>query len=395
MNKMATMKRTMGIGFLALLSASALALDVTVVTLEGDEKRGELTGLSEADIKVGGASVALKNVAEISLGSRSSAAHQNATLHLRNGDVIHNVKILQGDDTKLKFTSNVFGEQSLDNKFIRAITFELKDAPPGEAADALLKGPAPKEDILLLPKGDTVSGFFEKFTDKDMSFNAGGQSRVHAFEQIAGLRLAPLEELKPREGFLATIELSDGSVVTGKLMGLKEKALQFEILNGQALSVLAESISSIRFKGGKLVHLADLTPVSVEEKPYAGGAPVVYRWRRDKSASAGGISIGGNEYRRGVGVHSYSRLTYALDGKYEKFLSDVGIDSSANGACAWRVVVDGKDAAGGIAKAGEPAQAVKIEIKNAKQMELICDYGADDNDAGDHLNWANARLIKP
>ena len=376
-------------------TTSAMALDVTVVTLEGDEKGGALSGLNENEVKVGDASIPLKNIAEISVAARP-APSASTTLYLRNNDVIRNVKILQGDDTKLKFSSDAFGEQSLDNKYIRAIAFAIKDGPNADAIDSFVTAAPPKEDLLLMPKGDTVSGFFEKFTDKDVSFNAGGQSRAYSFEQVAAFRLAPLDELKPREGFLATIELREGSTVTGKLTGLAEDALKFEILNGQAVSVKTEALSSIKFKGGKLVYLSDLSPSSVDEKPYVGGAPMVYRWRKDKSAAAGKLALGSKEYARGIGVHSYSKLTYALDGGYEKFFCDVGIDALvSSGECSWRVMVDGREAAAGSAKAGDKPQILKIDVKNAKQLELICDYGADENDAGDHLNWANARLIKP
>ena len=58
-------------------------------------------------------------------------------------------------------------------------------------------------------------------------------------------------------------------------------------------------------------------------------------------------------------------------------------------------VVDAKEVKAGIAKAGEKAQAVKVVLAGAQRLELICDYGPDDDDAGDNLDWANARLIKP
>jgi hypothetical protein len=60
----------------------------------------------------------------------------------------------------------------------------------------------------------------------------------------------------------------------------------------------------------------------------------------------------------------------------------------------WKISVDGKEAASGVAKPGEPAKPQKIDVKDAKELELVCDYGPDEDDAGDHFDWANARLIK-
>jgi hypothetical protein len=383
--------------FMALIATSAAraaGLEVTVVSVEGEETQTTLAD-SDSGLKFE-PPVALKDVAEIRFGSKAQAG-AGAAVYLRNGDVLQNIKIVSGDDTKLVFKSETIGDVTLENKYIHALTFTPKDRPTQDVIDAFLKGPKQKEDLLLTPKGESLTGYFEKFTDKDVSFNAGGQSRAYAFDAIVGLRLAPLEDFKATADPVATLVLRDGSRVTGKVLGLKEKKLKVEALNAQPWSVPAESLASLEFKGGKMVYLSDLVPASVEEKPYVGGAPLVFKWRKDRSASGGKISLAGKDYDRGIGVHSYARLTFNLEGQYAKFLCDTGLDASASAsaASAWKVLVDGKEAAAGLAKAGEKPQPVKIELKGASKLELICDYGPDDDDAGDVLDWAGARLIKP
>jgi hypothetical protein len=156
------------------------------------------------------------------------------------------------------------------------------------------------------------------------------------------------------------------------------------------------TLSNITFKGGKLVYLSELTPTAIEEKPYVGGMPVVYRWRRDRSVTGGNLAIGGKTYERGLGVHSYCRLEYNLAGQYAKFLCDVGLDDAATGGlCDWKVLLDGKEAAGGTAKPGHKAEAVRLDLKGVQQLALLCDYGPDESDAGDFLDWGGARLVKP
>ncbi|MCY3018207.1 MAG: NPCBM/NEW2 domain-containing protein [Planctomycetota bacterium] len=382
---------------LGVAAAPLAALDVTVLTLEGEEQHRALTGLSDAELASDQGPIPLKDVAALVFAPRAAPPSAGTAVHLRNGDVLQNQTIVAGDDTKLTVSSDAFGELKLENKFVQAIAFAGKERPPADALDAFLKAAPPKEDLLLTAKGETISGYLEKLSGKEIAFNTGGQSRAYPFEQLAAFRLAPLEAYKPRTELLGSIELRDSSRITGKLLGLKDKQLRFEALNGQPWTVTADAIASITFLGGKLVYLSELTPAAVEEKPYAGGVPVVYRWRRDRAVTGGRMVIAGRQYERGIGTHSYSKLTYKLGGQFAKLLCDVGLDAVAapSAVCAWKVVLDGKDAAAGTAKAGAKPETVKLDVTGAQQLELICDYGPDDDDAGDHLDWANARLLKP
>ncbi|MFH0937942.1 MAG: NPCBM/NEW2 domain-containing protein [Planctomycetota bacterium] len=373
---------------------SAETLAVTVVTLEGEAQSDKLIAITETDFKFEQGSRAFKDVSEVRFSDAPTPV-ATPTMRLRNGDQLKAV-ILSGDDAKFKLKSNSLGELEVENKFLCALVFPFKEGVATNAIDDFLKASTPKEDLLLLSKGDTLSGFIEKFTDKDMSFNVGGQSRIYAFEQVAALRLAALEKYKAPTDLRATLELREGSFLTGKLIELKDNIISFEALNGKIWKVDASQTQSILFKGGKLVYLSDLQPKTVEEKPYIGGLPVVYRWRRDQSVTTKKLKLGAQTYSRGLGVHSYSRLVYDLDGRYVKFLCDVGLDISAPhiAVCAWKIIVDEKVAASGVAKVAEKPQTLKIELRGAKQLELICDFGPDDDDIGDHLDWAAARLIK-
>jgi hypothetical protein len=371
------------------------AVDVTVVTLEGEEKAAKLTGVTADSFQFEQGAVAFKEVAEVRF-SGGDTAPASTTLYLRNGDQLK-ATILGGDDTKLKLKAAALGELELENNFLDGMTFTIKEGPAPEAIESFMKAAAPKEDQLLLPKGDTLTGFMEKFSDKELSFNVGQQSRQYPLDQIAAFRLAPLKDYKALGDFHATMNLRDGSQLSGKLLGLKESALSFEGINGQPWRASTAEIKSILFQGGKLVYLTDIKPKSVEQKPYVGGMPAVYGWRRDQSVLGEKINIAGKSSSRGIGVHSFCKLSYDLEGKFAKLLCDVGLDAGAPPAAvaSWKVIGDGKELAAGTAKAGEAAQALKLEVKDVKQLELVCDYGADDDDAGDFLDWASARLIKP
>jgi hypothetical protein len=285
----------------------------------------------------------------------------------------------------------------VDSKAVNAIIFYAAGKKMPEGLDAFVKPAAPKEDMLLTLKGETISGFFEKLSDKDITFNSGGQSRAYPFEQLAAARLAALETYEASKALNATIYVVDGSRLTVKLTGLDEGRLVLESLGGQKFQIGGYEVASIEFNGGRLVYLSSLTPSTVEQKPYVGGVPVVFTWRKDRSVANAPLKIGSTTFDKGIGVHSYCRLVFELNGEYEKFIAEVGMDASApaKAICSWKVQTDGHEIAAGSATADGEKKLLKLDVAHAKQLELICDYGSDDNDMGDRLDFANARLIKP
>ena len=379
----------------ACFGLGASELKVTVVNIEGDEQPEILDAITETGFIFKSGPMNAKELSELRVISgvvESSLA--KAIVYLRNGDRIH-ANLVSGDDTKLTFKSSALGDVALDNKFVDGIVFKQKENPPAETIDSFFKQ-ALTEDALLLPKGDIAKGAVEKIGDKDLSFNVEKQSKQFAFDQTLAVRLAPLDEYKAPSDFRVTILLTDGSRITGKLKNLKDNAVQFEGIDGKTWNLQPMEIKSFVFKGGNLIYLSELTPKDVEEKPYAGGVPVIFHWRRDQSATGRPMSIAGKTFDKGVGVHSYARLTYDLGGQYAKFLAVVGLDAAApqTALCSWKVSIDGKEAASGIAKPNELPKPLKVDLNGVKELELVCDYGPDEDDSGDHLDWANARMIK-
>ena len=79
--------------------------------------------------------------------------------------------------------------------------------------------------------------------------------------------------------------------------------------------------------------------------------------------------VGGRRYLKGIGMHSASRLTYRLDGKYRRFDAAVALDDSAGngGSVTFGVYVlrDGswKEAyTSGIVRGGEAPRPVSVDV---------------------------------
>ena len=380
----------------ALYPCSVSAVEVAVVPVDGDEVAGMLSALDpQTGVRVQERTFKLDEVAEIRFrGAPLAVPKDKVRVRLRNGDVLYAL-ILSGGDKGLKLQSAVLGELDLPNDLLQGLAFPLKEPLPEETLAHFFSGPNPDQDQVLTPKGETLGGFLEKLTDKELSVEVGGQKRALPLEQVAAFRYAALKAVPAAEGVQAQVRLGDGSLLSGKLKGLAGDKLSLSGPAGAAWEIPTAAVCAIGFSGGKLVYLSQLTP-KAEERPLVGGAPVVFRWRQDLCVTGERLRIGTKEYAHGLGVHAFCKLTYALETPYAWFIAEVGLDAAAPSGtvCSWKVLGDGKELAAGETKAGGEARKLRLPLAGVKALELVCGYGPDRDDAGDHLDWADARLVK-
>lgn len=105
------------------------------------------------------------------------------------------------------------------------------------------------------------------------------------------------------------------------------------------------------------------------------------------------ISLKGNTYSRGLGVHAQSTITYRLDGKYERFLSDIGLDDEVgnSGSVIFTVQLDGQQIySSGLMNGSAPAKSIDVSVAGGNLLTLSV---LPDGDNGyDHASWGGARL---
>ena len=155
-----------------------------------------------------------------------------------------------------------------------------------------------------------------------------------------------------------------------------------------------DDIAALTITSDRVVYISNLKTVTqkIEGILHRPWAP-----RFDKSAGGGPISLGGRVYERGLGVHSRTELTFAIDGVYEMFVATIGIDDSVRprGSVVFRVVGDGRVLydSGVVTGKDEPVD-IRVDVTDVKRLRLIVDFG-EGLDLADHANWADARLLKP
>jgi len=115
----------------------------------------------------------------------------------------------------------------------------------------------------------------------------------------------------------------------------------------------------------------------------------------DQSVTEKPLSIGGQQFERGVGTHADSVLHVELDGKTERFTATIGVDDGAGdkGTIRFKVYGDGRvlfDS--GVMRGTDPAKAVDVALTGVKQLVLLVESAGDDVHF-DHADWADAMFV--
>jgi NPCBM/NEW2 domain/PA14 domain/Glycosyl hydrolases family 39 len=143
----------------------------------------------------------------------------------------------------------------------------------------------------------------------------------------------------------------------------------------------------------KVVYLSDLQTVSARN-----GYGVFERDRsngENQPNDGRTITLNGKTYSKGLGVHSDSELVYRLDGQYNEFRADIGIDDEVGsyGAVVFQIFADGQKLFdSGLMKGDSATQQVRVNLAGRKELRLVVTQG-DDTMFCDHADWANALLV--
>jgi acyl-CoA thioesterase I len=108
------------------------------------------------------------------------------------------------------------------------------------------------------------------------------------------------------------------------------------------------------------------------------------------------IRIGSRKYTRGLGVDGNSRMDFVLNGRQNQLSTDFGIDNEVagqGGTMVFKIYADGKRIfSSNIMTSGQAPSGVTLNVHGVKKLTLITSDAGDGN-AGDHGDWADARLI--
>jgi hypothetical protein len=210
---------------------------------------------------------------------------------------------------------------------------------------------------------------------------------------VQALVLAAHPATRVWKGPYQVFRLASGDALSGTWLALGEKTCQVKSAWGRDVEIPREAVVEVTGRNTKMVNVSELTPLSVEQVAYFDR---VMTYVRDKSWNNKPLKIEGKTYNRGLAVHSRCVLTYDLGGEFATFRALLGFDEEAGdrGRVVCRVSVDDKELfVKPDFRSGEKPVPVEVPVKGAKQLRLEVDFG-EDEDVGDRVIWANARLYR-
>ncbi|MCC6492950.1 MAG: NPCBM/NEW2 domain-containing protein [Pirellulales bacterium] len=302
------------------------------------------------------------------------------------------------------------GEHDIARLRLQAMLFRL---PPDEVAqqrtiDDLLGRHAanPAADLVLLDNGDTIAGALVE---------AGGPLDYAALNADFGDVRIPLERIRgiafsdddPSDA--AADSPADRRILSPKLLlGLRNgsRVAARSLAGGERLIVKTMSlgdvtippadVASIQARGAWHAYLSDIEAASYQHTPYLD---LDWPHRNDRCVLGGPLRVQERTYLKGLGLHSASRLSFRLDGRFELFSAAVALDDAARGggSVVCRVLTRRGDGpwqesfASPVLRSGDQPTPIAVDLNGADELALTVEY-ADRGDERDYVDWLDARL---
>ncbi len=394
-----------------LLSLIPITLDVSPTTFvvhsaSGDPIRGPIQSIAgDGTVTLGGKNAGVCSGEELLSMTRADGKIPSPPrvphIVLTNGDQLP-AEVMGIDQDIVKIRARLGGTDSTQELKVPLAAMAVIWFRPPPAIDAdspLLKviSERRRRDVIVLANGDTRSGSVLSLDGENGALRYRDGSRDATVERPLVAAIAFSTDLsrsfRPKGPYLR-MTLANGTRLSLQNAVADERTLNGKTTFGESVRVAMSQLIAIERRQGRFVFLSDQKPARYDHTPYLGAS---WPYRPDANVTGTEMRLGGSYFDKGIGMHSESRLTYRLNGDYRRFESIVGLDdlSGQRGQVRAKVVVDGKDHAVGTAGqlgAGHPV-FVSVDVSGARELTLVVEFGSG-GDVQDHVNWANARLVK-
>jgi hypothetical protein len=394
-------------GILLMLLAVAAQPDVEAHTLAGEVVAGRLAEIRSEQVHLqtdqGPVSIAFDRLAAISpRQTRSTAAAEPPVrVELVDGSAIAATEFTtEGEKANVSLPDSTTMELRLDT--VAAVRFQA-ETPEIAEHWSRLRSTAPATDLLVTRKAEAIDYHRGVVGDVDadvVRFQADGESLPVKRSKLQGViyyRTAVAEA--PHS--VCRITGADGSSWPAASVSLDGSDLSWKTPSGLEIRRPMDAIARIDFSQGKVVYLSDLEPESAEWTPYLGtGRPLdslvsFFGPRNDRSLLSGPLLLDGKSYQKGLALHSRTVVTYRLPDGVEHFRAIAGIDDRVRPRGSVRLIVRGDDRVlfDEMVDGAQTAVPVHVDVGDARRLTIVVDF-ADDTDIADHLDLAEARVVK-
>ncbi|ULH17594.1 NPCBM/NEW2 domain-containing protein (plasmid) [Deinococcus sp. KNUC1210] len=147
---------------------------------------------------------------------------------------------------------------------------------------------------------------------------------------------------------------------------------------------------------GDTAYLSDLSWTSAK----SAWGPVEKDMSNGDQGSGDGhpLTIGGQVYAKGLGVHASSEINYALNGLCTTFSASIGVDDEVGtrGSVVFEVWngTATKLYSSALLTGNDPASAISVDVTNVQNLRLVVTDGGNGIN-NDHADWADAQIVCP
>jgi hypothetical protein len=120
--------------------------------------------------------------------------------------------------------------------------------------------------------------------------------------------------------------------------------------------------------------------------------------RYNVGVNGGTLSVAGQTFSKGIGTHAPAKIEYDLEGKYQRFEAEVGVDDAMKdhkeSSIVFQVFADDKKLFDSdIMKINDKVKTVNVALEGVETLTLIVTDAGDGMNC-DHAVWGNARLVR-
>ncbi len=255
-------------------------------------------------------------------------------------------------------------------------------------------------DTVYSTDGTAAQGIVERVSPEKIVIDSESLGALtFPGSRVRGVALAPVEPWQKPDGVRLGFVLADGCLLWGTPVDATGGLCTIKTIVG-LVRIGFSKTNELLVSGGSWVYLDAMEPTAVVEKSMLGD--MVWPYRRNVNVMGGPLRMQQKRYHRGLGVHSYSKLTYRLHGRFTRFRARAGLDESAVdenldtrfGNVVFAVYVDGeKRFDSGAVSWNDSPQRISLDVTGADTLDLVVDTGAGLH-VRDRADWVEARILR-
>ncbi|HMB96311.1 MAG TPA: NPCBM/NEW2 domain-containing protein, partial [Tepidisphaeraceae bacterium] len=246
--------------------------------------------------------------------------------------------------------------------------------------------------VVTLSNNDTVHGIITQASSKSISVQqTGGDATDVPLDSIVRVTFASTVGATAKLSHGFRITLADGTAITAAKMRLANDKISATLVDGLSCSLPLVMVTAIEQANGPVVWVSSLTPLQNLQTPFLD---VSWPTRFDRAVDGEPIRFLDRTFEHGIGVHSYSRLAFAIDPAWHSFRTQYAIAGNwpyANVTVRIKlddeIVHEKTDFRSGLL-----APPLMIPLDGHHQLVLEVDYGQN-YDVQDRFNWIEPAFL--